>query len=237
MTHRARRIASLVASTSVAISLASCASYTGESLPRTAAVSATRPVSTQAAVAADDAPATQPSLESPFMVPEASLPEGFPAVGPIGKIVLKKYPAYRAARATAAEVGSSDSEMFRALFDHIKKNDIKMTAPVEMTYGADGEAPVDMAFLYRQPTVGRPGADGDVEVVDLPPVTVLSVALRGSYSPENVKEALARLRGHLEHDAPHLEAAGAPRLLGYNSPFVPPFLRMAEVQLPVREKP
>ena len=54
---------------------------------------------------------------------EAPLPEGFPGPGPLGRVVVKNYPKYRAAR---VEGGNS----FWTLFQHIKRNDVQMTAPV-----------------------------------------------------------------------------------------------------------
>ena len=146
------------------------------------------------------------------------------------------YPAYRAARVTTADVGQLDDSMLGALFDHIKKNDISMTAPVEMTYPDPGAEPVDMALMYCEPTMGQTGADGAVEVVDLPAMTVVSVALRGSYSEKNVQEAAEELRGYIGGRGEELEVSGPVRLLGYNSPFVPWFMRVAAVQTPVREK-
>jgi hypothetical protein len=105
---------------------------------------------------------------------EAPLPGGFPGPGPLGRVVVKKYPRYRAAR---AEGGNS----FWTLFQHIKKNDVPMTAPVEMTM-SDEMREIDMAFLYEGPEQGEAGSDGVVEVLDLEPVTVLSVGLRGRRS-------------------------------------------------------
>jgi len=196
--------------------------------------------STAPSAAAKDAEAVQ----APPMFAEAKLPAGFPPPGPLDRVILKQYPAYRAARTQAAP-GTKDAAdaMFRPLFNHIKRNDIAMTAPVEMTYAAGaGDAkpagdgapePVAMAFVYRQPTVGRPGADGDVTVLDLPAVTVLSVAIRGSYTPERFRDALALIRKSIDDTGGRFVPAGPPRYLGYNSPFVPAFLRLGEVQLPV----
>ncbi|HEX8916754.1 MAG TPA: heme-binding protein [Humisphaera sp.] len=240
---------------------ASCASkYAGEPNVRIEPVAGPERLAASASPAGG--PATAPAtravtVPSPWMFREASLPAGFPAVGPVDEVIVKRYPAYRAARVTAADAAgtkgagakdggeknpaaadakASDGSMFRMLFDHIKRNDIEMTAPVEMTYAADGDRPVDMAFLYGQPTWGQPGADGNVRVADLPPVTVVSVTVRGSYSAKTVAETVGKLRAYVAARPTEWEVAGPPRLLGYNSPFVPWFLRVSEVQLPVRAK-
>ncbi|MHC4861768.1 MAG: heme-binding protein, partial [Planctomycetota bacterium] len=124
-----------------------------------------------------------------------------------------------------------------------KRNKIAMTAPVEMTMeqGEDGSlAQKRMAFLYGEPEMGRKGRDGRVEVMDLEPMKVLSVGIRGPMSDDKVRDAreaiLARLSaGAREGDA--LRRAGDWRLMGYNSPMVPSEKRFWELQLPVETTP
>lgn len=176
-------------------------------------------------------------LQAPRMFCEAGLPAGFPPPGPVGEIILKEYPAYRAAR-TSAPAGTTNASgaMFRPLFQHIKKNDIAMTAPVEMTYpDAAGrqDQPISMAFLYGDPNMGQTAQDGSVDVIDLPPRTVLSVTLRGGYEA-SFETGIVLLHEWLSANPGRYEITGPPRFLGYNSPFVPPFLRIGEVQLPVK---
>ena len=72
---------------------------------------------------------------------------------------------------------------FWTLFMHIKKNDIAMTAPVEMTYEQCAEhqlEQVDMSFLYRNTDQGKPGMDGSVKIADVPAITVISIGMRGA---------------------------------------------------------
>jgi hypothetical protein len=177
-------------------------------------------------------------LKSPSMIREAKLPLGFPPPGPVDRVILKEYPAYRAARVEAAD-GQKDAagKMFRPLFQHIKKNNIAMTAPVEMTYKSDaaGEEaqPVAMAFLYGSPQTGEVARQGDVEVIDLPAQKVISVAVRGGYE-KGFAAGLEQLQNWLSQHPDRFEVVGSPRFLGYNSPFVPWFLRIGEVQLPVK---
>lgn len=198
---------------------------------------ARQPVNT--VVATDDPePAPESEMRSPFMFREAELPAGFPPPGPLDEVVIKDYPAYRLARVRAAALGRNGTQngMFRPLFNHIKRNDIAMTAPVEMVYAGATNQADSMAFLYRWPTLGQPGpdiADARVQVEDRPPLTVLSIAQRGGYNERNFERGLQRLRAYASERADRLRIVGPPRYMAYNSPFVPGFLKLGEVQLPV----
>lgn len=158
---------------------------------------------------------------------EADLPEGYPAPGPVGEVVIKKYPAYRAAWAD----GDRDRGTFMTLFDHIKRNDIAMTAPVEMTMDDDGRSMRAMAFLYGQRAWGPTGTDGRVMVRDMSAATFVSIGMRGRMSDADRAWALAQLRQRIEADG--LEVVGPVRVLGYNSPMVPNAMKYSEVQIPV----
>lgn len=155
---------------------------------------------------------------------EADLPEGFPEPGPVGHVVVKTYPVYRAARANGAN-------SFWTLFNHIKRNAIDMTAPVEMTMD-DSMDTVDMAFLYGAPTLGETGREGRVEVADLEAVTVLSVGMRGVRSEARVAKARKAIEAAAAADG--WQVAGQWRLMGYNSPMVLGNRRFWELQVPVR---
>ncbi|MGA0846208.1 MAG: hypothetical protein ACO3RV_06660, partial [Luteolibacter sp.] len=119
---------------------------------------------------------------APRYIAESPLPEGWPEPGPFNQVTLKKYPAYRAAFST----GASPNGEFMTLFRHIKKHNIPMTAPVEMTLDPEEEAKADMeqmAFLYQNTSVGEVGADGDeVEVRDVPAAEALSYSWQGPRS-------------------------------------------------------
>ena len=168
---------------------------------------------------------------------EAKLPDGFPEPTPVGEIRVKSYPAYRLARA-ARSGQQADGQLFLTLFKHISRGGIKMTAPVEMTYasGKENDNPEQeaMAFLYENQRTGTPGKDGEVEVLDVPAMTAVSIGLRGDYTPERIGEARGRLEAWLKHHADRYEAAGPLRVMGYNSPMVPAEKRYAEVEFPVR---
>lgn len=161
---------------------------------------------------------------------EAEMPEGFPRYTAVEDVQIKQYPAYRKAEADAKAMGS-----FWRLFSHIKKNDIPMTAPVEMRY-ADGERPREssMAFLYNNPEVGQVGRDGSVEVIDVPPMTVVSTGVRGPQNSESVAAARDRLEKWLEVNKERYAAEGQMRVMAYNSPFVPRNRNYFEVEIPIR---
>ena len=164
----------------------------------------------------------------PMLVSEANLPAGFQAPGAVGTVIVKTYPTHRLARATVGK--DSDNAMFMKLFNHIKRNDIAMTSPVHM----DGNRE-SMAFLYATPDLGAPGVDPKdpaVVVEDIPETTVVSVALRGSYSKATAEKGIKQLREWLAGH-PEWKEAGPPRTLGYNSPFVPSFLKYSEVHIPI----
>jgi hypothetical protein len=169
-----------------------------------------------------------------WWIRSASTPENWPEITPVGEVKIKRMPLYRAA---VVNEGEGMRSMFMELFDHIRDNDISMTAPVEMSYadGGSGEPRMDsMAFLYRTPRQGEPGQEGPVEVQDVEQQTVVSVGVRGNYKPRNFERGVAQLESWLEANADQWQAAGEPRYLGYNSPFVPAFMRYGEVQIAVR---
>jgi len=169
-----------------------------------------------------------------WMIKSAPLPEGWPDLTPVGEVAVREYPVYRAATVEDATIeGDGMNSMFMTLFNHIKQKDIAMTAPVEMAY-APGESPqmATMAFLYRSTALGETGEDGSVRVEDLPAMTFASVGVRGAYNSRTYEGGLTILNQWLASTR-DWRATGAPRYLGYNGPFVLPFLRYGEVQIPV----
>ncbi len=173
-----------------------------------------------------DKPAPVPAAE-PQYKEESPLPKGWPEPGPFNQVVRKNYPAYRAAFTTEA----SPNGGFMRLFKHIKKNEIPMTAPVEMTLDeseTEGMKMERMAFLYQSREVGKTGADGDqVEVRDVPAQVALSYAWQGAR--DNASTARARAAIDAELAKQNLKASSY-RLLGYNSPFVPRARQTHELQ-------
>jgi hypothetical protein len=174
---------------------------------------------------------------------ESPLPDGYPEPTPPGAIDIKQYPTVRRAELTSQDdSGAGMMNGFFPLFNHIKKRDIAMTAPVEMDYQglykdfmADEPAQdgaTTMSFLYRNPALGPVGDDGKIVVRDTKPMTVLSIGARGASDPTKELESLrAWLKGQTEW-----EVAGDPRMFVYNGPFIDPNWRWSEMQVPIRRR-
>ena len=179
---------------------------------------------------ADEAKRFRISSESP-------LPADWPKPSPPGLIRTKTYPPVRSAWVRSA---GKQNRQFMALFRHIKDQKIAMTAPVVMEYAPEAAkdaskmGPTEaMAFLYRQSEQGDVGKFGAVTVGNEKPLRVVSIGVKGAYTDRNFRKALARLHGWLEvHE--ELQQAGPPRVLAYNSPFMPFWKKYSEVQIPVR---
>jgi hypothetical protein len=164
---------------------------------------------------------------------EAPVPAGFPAPTPVGVVEIKKLPVYRMAKVNNGNAGGNN---FFTLFNHIKKNNIEMTAPVEMTMveknGKFTES--SMAFLYQETSLGKTGTQGNVAVLDTTECMVASVGMRGSPSSENMESARRWLIEKIKAAPEAYEIAGELKVMGYNSPFMPEKLRYYEVQLPLK---
>lgn len=167
---------------------------------------------------------------------EASLPEGWPGMTAVGELELKRYPEYRMAQASMN--GGGTNVAFFQLFNHIKKHEIPMTAPVQIDYGKNaGELQqATMGFMYERAGQGNAGPDGPVEVVDVPAGMALSIGQRGYDSAERIAAARHRFQTWLQRHEDRYEAVGPLRMMGWNSPFVPRDQRYFEIQQPVRPK-
>ena len=164
---------------------------------------------------------------------EAPVPAGFPAPTPVGVVEIKKLPVYRMAKVANSGLGGNN---FFTLFNHIKKNNIEMTAPVEMTMAEKNGKYTEssMAFLYQETTLGKVGPQGNIAVLDTTECTVVSVGMRGSPSSENIESARRWLLEKIKNAPEAYEIAGELKVMGYNSPFMPEKLRYYEVQLPLK---
>lgn len=155
---------------------------------------------------------------------ESPTPEGFPPFTPVGVIEVKTYPTYRKA------VGPS----FWPLFRHIQKQDIPMTAPVEMSRPAGRNGDGGMAFLYQNTQVGQPGPIDGVGVEDTPETVVASLGVRGRMNEATAEAARERLEAWLASQSEYkrVDAGDASfRLFGYNSPMVPNRNKYWEAQM------
>jgi len=167
---------------------------------------------------------------------EANLPVGFPPVSPVGEIEIKQYPVYRLAKVEQNQ--GPQMGMFWQLFAHISKNDIPMTAPVEMEMQSTGEGEstgmsiTGMAFLYESTEQGALGRDGNVEIVDAKPYLAVTMGMRGDMNNRDFKDARTQIEAWLVKN-PQYVVTGEIRVLGYNSPSVPNSKKFYEVQIPV----
>ena len=59
------------------------------------------------------------------------------------------------------------------------------------------------------------------------------MGVRGDYNDRNFEKGIGQVRMWLESQAGTWRASGPARYLGYNGPFVPPFWKYGEVQVPV----
>ena len=163
---------------------------------------------------------------------EAPVPAGFPAPTPVGVVEIKKLPVYRMAKVNNAGGGNN----FFTLFNHIKKNKIEMTAPVEMTMAEKNGKYTEssMAFLYQETTLGKVGPQGNIAVLDTKECMVASIGMRGSPSSENIESARRWLIEKIKSAPEAYEIEGELKVMGYNSPFMPEKLRYYEVQLQLK---
>lgn len=158
---------------------------------------------------------------------DADLPKGFPTYTPAGVVEVKEYPAYRMAVAGK----------FWTLFRHIQSNNISMTAPVEMKYAANPAGKFSqqsMAFLYGNAETGELGKNGKVDVVDVKPLSVVAIGVRGRRSQASMDRAYQYLMRWIESH-PDIIAADSPRVMGYNSPMIRQKNSFFEVQIPIRK--
>jgi hypothetical protein len=165
------------------------------------------------------------TIEEQRYVSESPLPEGWPEPGPFNQVTLKKYPAYRAAFTRDDRPNGG----FMTLFRHIQRNEIPMTAPVEMKLDPSARESQDMeqmAFLYQNQSVGKTGQDGaEVEVRDVPAAEALSYAWQGPRS------MAGKARAAVDAELAKLgRKAKEYRLLSYNGPLVPRARQTHELQ-------
>ncbi|MFQ3226323.1 MAG: effector-binding domain-containing protein [Lentimonas sp.] len=148
---------------------------------------------------------------------------------PVGSIEIKTLPAARLLAAHGeGNYFQENNGLFRPLFQYIQDNDIAMTIPVE----AEIEPGIMYFYLgtdYKETELENTDR---VQIVTLPERTVLSLGVRGSYSPANFEEAKAELLSWLAQQDEWI-ASGSARAIYWNGPFTIGFLKRAEVHIPV----
>jgi hypothetical protein len=141
---------------------------------------------------------------------------------------------------TSGNLASAPSRGFSPLFRHISSNDISMTAPVETRYPVTtlevSAAPVGNAtvsFLYRSRDIVPQEVAQDIQIENIPPMTVVSLGTRGRYDLETYQASIQRLRAWLAAH-PEYTVVGPPRRFFYDGPFLPDALKRSDVQIPVQ---
>lgn len=147
----------------------------------------------------------------------------------VGAVEIKTLPPRTTLVASAAGDAFKDrGAAFKKLFAYISENKVAMSVPVAASASTN-----EMVFFVGSGGKNKPlsSANG-VTVRTVPETTVASIGLRGSYSRSHYDAGLARLKAWLAGQQ-QWQACGEPYAVYWNSPFVPSFLRKAEIHLPV----
>lgn len=149
---------------------------------------------------------------------------------PVDVVEVKELPE-RVALETRTERSyfAEDNGLFMRLFRYIDANEIAMTVPVE----AEPEPGAMRFFVGRNHEGAAPESVEAVEVVAMPARTVASLGMRGGYSQRNFEKGRKVLEGWLA-DQSEWVAAGEAYAVYWHGPFVPRWLKRAEVHWPVR---
>jgi len=169
----------------------------------------------------------------------APLPDGFPPPTPDGKILVKRYPAYRAATFRyQGELSLAANRAFSPLFNHISSNNISMTSPVVTRYptsttGSEEElGTAKVSFLYRTNDIYPNEIASNIEIEDISSTIVVSLGLQGSYSYQSYIDSLQKLKDWLARH-PEYRAVGSPRRFFYDGPYIPDYFKRSEIQIPI----
>lgn len=157
-----------------------------------------------------------------------------------GQFVVREIPEAKVL-VTAPEAGETPADevargrMFRRLFAYIDKNDIPMTAPVEVR--PDGAAGGMVFYLGKDSAARSDLKDSTtVKLITIPARTVATISTRGSYTEERYREAEKTLTARIENSK-EWKAAGPAYRVYWSSPFMPGFLKKSEVHIPVTPVP
>lgn len=147
----------------------------------------------------------------------------------VGTIEIKLIPAAKVIMSqTEGHYFKHNNGLFRPLFRYIRANDIAMTIPVEAEIN-----PGTMYFYISGEDAKRELKSTDqVDVLEMPERTVVSLGIRGSYSQSNFDEAKRKLEQWLARQNQY-KATGAARAIYWNGPFTLGLLKRAEVHIPV----
>ncbi len=147
-----------------------------------------------------------------------------------GSFEVRAYPEL--VLAVVSENTLSDNDGFREIFGYISGGNhrgekIAMTTPVINEEGAMGFV---MPVAYTLEDLPAPESPR-VRLQKMKHPRVASIRFSGRATPGRMKAMEGRLRVWLEEKG--YTPRGRPRLLRYNPPFTPPFLRRNEVQIDI----
>ena len=149
---------------------------------------------------------------------------------PVGEIRIIELPKRIALEAKSTQgYFSENNGLFRTLFGYISEHDLSMTTPVEAEI-----KPGKMRFFVgeKDATKKRPNT-GKVEVINLDPITVVAIGIRGSYNSENFQKHEKLLLTWTDEN-PDYEISGSAYAVYWDGPFIPWLLKRSEVHLPIR---
>ena len=152
---------------------------------------------------------------------------------PVGEFRIIELPTRIALEAKSTQgYFSENNGLFRTLFGYISEHDLSMTTPVE----AEIE-PGKMRFFVgdKDAAKKRPNT-GKVEVINLDPITVVAIGIRGSYNIENFQNHEKLLLTWIDEN-PDYEISGSAYAVYWDGPFIPWLLKRSEVHLPIRSSP
>ncbi|MDA7822649.1 heme-binding protein [Opitutales bacterium] len=149
---------------------------------------------------------------------------------PVGEIKVLELPKRIALEAKSPQgYFSENNGLFRTLFGYISKHDLSMTTPVE----AEIEPGKMRFFVGEKDAAKKRPNTGNVVVINLDPITVVAIGIRGSYNSENFQKNEKLLLEWIDEN-PDYETSGTAYAVYWDGPFIPWLLKRSEVHLPIR---
>ena len=149
---------------------------------------------------------------------------------PVGEFRIIELPTRIALEAKSTQgYFSENNGLFRTLFGYISEHDLSMTTPVE----AEIEPGKMRFFVGEKDAAKKRPNTGKVEVINLDPITVVAIGIRGSYNIENFQNHEKLLLTWIDEN-PDYEISGSAYAVYWDGPFIPWLLKRSEVHLPIR---
>lgn len=152
---------------------------------------------------------------------ESVMPPGFPALAPVGEIIVRRHGAYRLANThTRYASGGLEREGLLALVQHAARHRLPLTMPVVTRYVGRGNRPSSkaaLAVMYGANERLPLGMEGDISVFVVPPCRVVAMGMRGDSLMDVVERCGPWLDHWFEAHADRYVADGPLRVLTYNT--------------------